>query len=184
MIIVKTILFSVHFLALPSVTANTHQASENSYMISYHGSSLLVALALPFGPPGPGPYRAPTNPCYMYILVRQGAPPLEVHFARLGLRSTFGHAAAQSRPPDHLPPRVERLSMAKCSSSSSNGARVTKKAFHFPLQMKRRCFSYISTDFSSFIARCILVCPVEGGGGFGGSQGPVARGLVEHVVET
>ena len=38
---------TAHFLTLPSVTANTHQASENSYMISYHGSSILVALALP-----------------------------------------------------------------------------------------------------------------------------------------
>ena len=69
----------------------------------------------------------------LYVYTSQtGRPPLEVHFARLGLRSTFGHAAAQSRPPDHLPPRVERLSMAKCSSSSSNGARVTKKAFSPP----------------------------------------------------
>ena len=39
--------------------------------------------------------------------------PLKIYFARLGLRSTFGHAAAQSRPPDQLPPRVERLEMAK-----------------------------------------------------------------------
>ena len=39
--------------------------------------------------------------------------PLKIYFARLGLRSTCGHPAAQRRPPDQLPPLVERLSIAK-----------------------------------------------------------------------
>ena len=39
--------------------------------------------------------------------------PLKIYFARLGLRSSFGHAAAQRRRPDQLPQRVERFAMAK-----------------------------------------------------------------------
>ena len=39
--------------------------------------------------------------------------PLKIYFARLGLRLISGHSAAQRRPPDQLPPLVERLSIAK-----------------------------------------------------------------------
>ena len=47
----------------------------------------------------------------------QEPPPLKIYFARLGLRLSFGHSAAQRRAPDQLPPLVERISIAKWGQS-------------------------------------------------------------------
>ena len=77
--------------------------------------------------------------------------PLKIYFARLGLRSTCGHPAAQRRPPDQLPPLVERLSIAKW------GQGVQESTFPFKWDGKFfRKFSTIVGNASPQSTFCVL----------------------------
>ena len=68
--------------------------------------------------------------------------PLKIYFARLGLRSTCGHPAAQRRPPDQLPPLVERLSIAKW------GQGVQESTLPFKWDGKL-CFAYFPQSWET-----------------------------------